>query len=231
MRTRPSDCRGRGEGHGSTTKWPTAGGAVPERNRADDGRRPRVLTGGDVLVVGDRIAEVGSGSRRPRGALEIDASGGIVMPGMIDTHRHMWQTAMRGVRRRLDPHPVLRLVLPRARAGVPPGGRLRRQPVSPGTPSRPGSPRPSTGRTGCRPSSTPRPRSTPSRPCPAGSCWATATSRPVPWEWTPTPRCARSSSVGARRPATDGSWRSTSPATQPSRSAPRSRWRASSGCR
>ena len=28
--------------------------------------------------------------------MEIDASGGIVMPGMIDTHRHMWQTAMRG---------------------------------------------------------------------------------------------------------------------------------------
>ena len=28
--------------------------------------------------------------------MEIDAAGGIVMPGMIDTHRHMWQTAMRG---------------------------------------------------------------------------------------------------------------------------------------
>ncbi len=26
----------------------------------------------------------------------VDASDGIVMPGMIDTHRHMWQTAMRG---------------------------------------------------------------------------------------------------------------------------------------
>ena len=32
----------------------------------------------------------------PEGTREIDASGGIVMPGMIDTHRHMWQTAMRG---------------------------------------------------------------------------------------------------------------------------------------
>ena len=31
----------------------------------------------------------------PEGTQEIDASGGIVMPGMIDTHRHMWQTAMR----------------------------------------------------------------------------------------------------------------------------------------
>jgi len=41
-----------------------------------------VLTGGDVLVVGDRIAEVGHGLTAPDGALEIDASGGIVMPGM-----------------------------------------------------------------------------------------------------------------------------------------------------
>ena len=33
--------------------------------------------------------------RRPERE-EIDATGGIVMPGMIDTHRHLWQTAMRG---------------------------------------------------------------------------------------------------------------------------------------
>ena len=32
----------------------------------------------------------------PEGTVEVDATGGIVMPGMIDTHRHMWQTAMRG---------------------------------------------------------------------------------------------------------------------------------------
>lgn len=56
----------------------------------------RVLPGADVLVIGDRIAEVGTGLATPEGAQEIDASGGIVMPGMIDTHRHMWQTAMRG---------------------------------------------------------------------------------------------------------------------------------------
>jgi 5-methylthioadenosine/S-adenosylhomocysteine deaminase len=55
-----------------------------------------VLTEGDVLVVGDRVAEVGHGLTAPDGALEVDARGGIVMPGMIDTHRHMWQTAMRG---------------------------------------------------------------------------------------------------------------------------------------
>ena len=54
------------------------------------------LENADVLVVGDRIAEIGHGLTAPGGAQEIDASGGIVMPGMIDTHRHMWQTAMRG---------------------------------------------------------------------------------------------------------------------------------------
>jgi 5-methylthioadenosine/S-adenosylhomocysteine deaminase len=73
-------------------------------------RRPVVLRGGtvltmddahtvladaDVLVTGDTIAAVGPRLAVPAGTLEIDASGGIVMPGMIDTHRHMWQTAMR----------------------------------------------------------------------------------------------------------------------------------------
>jgi 5-methylthioadenosine/S-adenosylhomocysteine deaminase len=54
-----------------------------------------ILEGGDVLVTGDRIAEVGTGLTAPEQAVEIDATGGILMPGMIDTHRHMWQTAMR----------------------------------------------------------------------------------------------------------------------------------------
>lgn len=54
-----------------------------------------VLTDADVLVVDDRVAEVGRGLSAPEGAEVVDASGGIVMPGMIDTHRHMWQTAMR----------------------------------------------------------------------------------------------------------------------------------------
>jgi 5-methylthioadenosine/S-adenosylhomocysteine deaminase len=56
----------------------------------------RVLTGADVLVTGERIEAVGPGLPVPEGTAEIDAAGGIVMPGMIDTHRHMWQTAMRG---------------------------------------------------------------------------------------------------------------------------------------
>ncbi len=55
-----------------------------------------VLADGDVLVEGDRISAVGPGLQVPEGTVEIDARGGIVMPGMVDTHRHMWQTAMRG---------------------------------------------------------------------------------------------------------------------------------------
>jgi 5-methylthioadenosine/S-adenosylhomocysteine deaminase len=50
----------------------------------------------DVLVVGELITGVGRGLAAPEGAVEVDASGGILMPGMVDTHRHMWQTAMRG---------------------------------------------------------------------------------------------------------------------------------------
>jgi 5-methylthioadenosine/S-adenosylhomocysteine deaminase len=60
----------------------------------DDGRS--VLTDADVLVVGERIEAVGCQLDVPAGTLEIDATGGIIMPGMVDTHRHMWQTAMRG---------------------------------------------------------------------------------------------------------------------------------------
>jgi cytosine/adenosine deaminase-related metal-dependent hydrolase len=55
-----------------------------------------VLHDADLLIEGERISAVGPSLDVPIGTIEIDASGGIVMPGMIDTHRHMWQTAMRG---------------------------------------------------------------------------------------------------------------------------------------
>ena len=52
---------------------------------------------GDVLVADSRIAAVGRQLAVPDGTVEIDASDGILMPGMVDTHRHMWQTALRGL--------------------------------------------------------------------------------------------------------------------------------------
>ena len=55
-----------------------------------------VLSDADVLVIDDAIAAVGPALDVPDGTQEVDARGGIVMPGMIDTHRHMWQTVMRG---------------------------------------------------------------------------------------------------------------------------------------
>ncbi|HZB50892.1 MAG TPA: amidohydrolase, partial [Mycobacteriales bacterium] len=58
--------------------------------------RRSVLERTDVLVLGERIEAVGPALPAPEGTFEVDATGGIVMPGMIDTHRHMWQTAMRG---------------------------------------------------------------------------------------------------------------------------------------
>lgn len=45
----------------------------------------------DVLIEGDRIAEVGPGLRA-RDADVIDATDSIVMPGFVDTHRHVWQS-------------------------------------------------------------------------------------------------------------------------------------------
>jgi 5-methylthioadenosine/S-adenosylhomocysteine deaminase len=59
-------------------------------------QRRTVLQNADVLVVGERIEAVGPALEVPQGTIEVDATGGIVMPGMVDTHRHMWQTAMRG---------------------------------------------------------------------------------------------------------------------------------------
>lgn len=55
-----------------------------------------MIEGGDVLVVANRIQAVGRQLTVPDGTVEIDASGGILLPGMVDTHRHLWQTALRG---------------------------------------------------------------------------------------------------------------------------------------
>ena len=52
------------------------------------------LPDADVLVEGDRIADVGNGLASD-GARVIDADGDIVIPGFVDTHRHTWETSIR----------------------------------------------------------------------------------------------------------------------------------------
>ncbi len=52
------------------------------------------LATGDVLVDGDRIAAVGANLQADDTKV-IDATGSIVMPGLIDAHHHMWLGVMR----------------------------------------------------------------------------------------------------------------------------------------
>jgi len=52
------------------------------------------MAGADVLIEGDRIAEVGRGLSAAD-ARVIDADGDIVIPGFVDTHRHTWETSIR----------------------------------------------------------------------------------------------------------------------------------------
>jgi cytosine/adenosine deaminase-related metal-dependent hydrolase len=56
---------------------------------------------GDLLIEDDRIASVGSVPGGEDGSAPdaevIDATGFIVIPGFVDTHRHTWEAAIRGV--------------------------------------------------------------------------------------------------------------------------------------
>ena len=50
----------------------------------------------DVLIEGNKISAVRPNINAPN-AQVIDASNRIVMPGFVDTHRHMWQGFLRNV--------------------------------------------------------------------------------------------------------------------------------------
>ncbi|HET6712184.1 MAG TPA: amidohydrolase family protein [Actinomycetota bacterium] len=51
----------------------------------------------DVLIEGDRIVEVRPGIGPIADAEVIDATGMIVMPGFVDTHRHIWEGLLRNI--------------------------------------------------------------------------------------------------------------------------------------
>lgn len=54
-----------------------------------------VIANGYVAITGDRISAVGSGEPQIKAKKVISADGGVILPGLINTHSH--QTMMRGV--------------------------------------------------------------------------------------------------------------------------------------
>jgi cytosine/adenosine deaminase-related metal-dependent hydrolase len=60
------------------------------------GARTPNLRQADLLIEDGRVAEVGPGLRA-RDAEVVDATGAIVMPGFVDTHRHAWRSLFRNL--------------------------------------------------------------------------------------------------------------------------------------
>lgn len=55
------------------------------------------LTGHDILVMDGVISKIGPNLSAAEGDDVVDASNMIVMPGLINSHIHTWQTALRGL--------------------------------------------------------------------------------------------------------------------------------------
>ncbi|HPM72572.1 MAG TPA: hypothetical protein PLE25_06345, partial [Spirochaetales bacterium] len=65
---------------------------------ADAGSVGDDLSGVDVLIDGKRIAKIGKALSVPAGDCKvIDASRHVVMPGLVNTHHHYYQTLTRNV--------------------------------------------------------------------------------------------------------------------------------------
>jgi cytosine/adenosine deaminase-related metal-dependent hydrolase len=58
---------------------------------------PAVTGHTDVLVRDGRIAAVGTGLPTPPGGQVLDATGRLLLPGFVDTHRHTWQAGIRAI--------------------------------------------------------------------------------------------------------------------------------------
>lgn len=60
----------------------------------------RIIRNGDVVVSGNRIEEIGKTDeieKKHRPDRTIDATGKIVLPGLINTHTHLFQTLLKGL--------------------------------------------------------------------------------------------------------------------------------------
>ncbi|TYB59865.1 amidohydrolase family protein [Nonomuraea sp. PA05] len=72
---------------------------------------PVVLGRVDVRVDGGTITEVGPGLPVEPGAEVIDATGALVLPGFVDTHRHTWQAGIRAVAPDIDFRGYMRRII------------------------------------------------------------------------------------------------------------------------
>src|SRR4051812_41253530 len=134
--------------------------------------------GGDLLVEDERIAAVAQ-SIEAGDAEVIDATDCIVMPGFVDSHRHTWETVIRGIAPDVSLNGYFDIVLDQLAPAYPP------RTCTPGTTSArsrrstPASPRCSTGRTyPTRPSTrTRRSAASATRSCVPSTATATRTRR------------------------------------------------------
>lgn len=179
------------------------------------------LTSGDVLIENGRISAVAEHVTAPSGQVEeIDATGCLVLPGLVDTHRHMWQGGLRGS----APHSTLMDYLEQVCGQIGPAMRPRdfyvgnmlsaRSALNAGvtaiqdvsnaqaTPStRMPSRSPCKSRASARSSPTARtswPSSQPARPCPRMSAGCAPTCSPTTtpwsrWRWSPSRATRRGS--------------------------------------
>ncbi len=72
------------------------GGTIVAFDRTTEGLR--VIRNGSILIQDDRIAEISNTSCLSKVSSDtqrIDATGKIITPGFIDTHRHGWQTVFK----------------------------------------------------------------------------------------------------------------------------------------
>ncbi|HIE10482.1 MAG TPA: putative aminohydrolase SsnA [Kiritimatiellae bacterium] len=72
-------------------------GRVVAGGRSDGGR---IISDGAVLTEGNRIIAVGTRRElrgKGRGAQEIDARGGVIMPGLVNAHMHLYSSLARGL--------------------------------------------------------------------------------------------------------------------------------------
>lgn len=67
------------------------------RTTGDTGTSADDLSGVDILIEGNRIRKISKGITVPEGCVVVDASRHVVMPGLVNTHHHFYQTLTRNI--------------------------------------------------------------------------------------------------------------------------------------